>query len=214
MFNILTEDFLSSISFKSSLDVNLANFSMSKFTKDDFIKVICDLKYMQRNFECLLLSNLKKNGIAYRFKSVDSVELKVHKYIENTRKAILCFNDLIGIRVICNNYPDLKSIPNYFQVVDLSNGKKCDDGYRAVHLYYKLSNRHYPIEVQIWKASDEKFINWSHKYCYKVSDSCIIKKMRKLYDDGIIVNEDDFKRELEILIACKWFRNKIGDGFK
>lgn len=205
MFDILTKEFLKSISLESSLGVNLANFSMSKFDEKDLNKVVEDLRKIQLEYEWELIRVLKPNNIAYRIKSVDSLKLKVNKYKENTRKAILCFNDLLGIRVVREEYLDLNTIPDYFQVIDLTQGKKeNDDGYRAVHLYYKCSNRHYPIEIQIWKASDENFINWSHKYCYKSEDSNIIRHLRSLYDDGKIVTESDFKREWDIVSACSW----------
>lgn len=208
MFDILTEEFLASISLESSLKVNLANYSMNKFDEKDLTKVITDLKTMQASYECELIKVLKSNHIAYRIKSVDSLKLKVKKYKENTRKDILCFNDLLGIRVMCNNYPDLSIIPDYFQVIDLTQGKKeNDDGYRAIHLYYKLNNRCYPIEVQIWKHSDENFINWSHKYCYKITSPIVMKQLRNLYDMNKIITEDDFKRELDIAYACNWFNN-------
>lgn len=205
MFDILTKEFLESISMESSLGVNLANYSMSKFKEEDLDKVVRDLRKIQLEYEWDLIRVLKPHHIAYRIKSVDSLKFKVTKYKENTRKAILCFNDLLGLRIIREEYPDLNTIPDYFQIIDLTQGKKeNDDGYRAVHLYYKCSNRHYPIEIQIWKSSDENFINWSHKYCYKSEDSVIIRHLRDLYDEGKIVTENDFKREFDIISACSW----------
>lgn len=211
MFDVLTEDFFKSISLESSLGVNLANYSMGKFSEEDLNKVVGDLRKIQIDFELELIKVLKPNNIAYRIKSVDSLKLKVNKYKENTRKAILCFNDLLGIRIVREEYPDLSIIPNYFQVIDLRQGKKeNDDGYRAVHLYYKCSNRHYPIEIQIWKALDENFINWSHKYCYKNQNSNILSQLRNLYDKGKIMTEDDFKRKLDIILACNWCDRILG----
>ena len=42
-------------------------------------------------------------------------------------------------------YPE--TYPDYFRVVDLRKGKKIDDGYRAIHLYYQRNNLAYPIEI-------------------------------------------------------------------
>lgn len=205
VFNILSKDFLTSISLESSLGINLANYSMSKFNDDNLQLLLSDIEKMQ-DFECGIIQRLGNSGVGYRIKSIDSILLKINKYKVNVRKAILCFNDLIGFRVVYDTLPSVTSIPDYFQVIDLSNGKVNDDGYKALHLYFKLSNRHYPIEIQIWEKADENFINWSHKYCYKVTDSNIIKKLREKYDNKEIQSEDDFKREFDILVACSLFR--------
>lgn len=59
--------------------------------------------------------------------------------------ALMTFWDFdYGLR----NNPD--AFPDYFRVVDLRRGKKIDDGYRAIHLYYQQDNLAYPIEVQLW----------------------------------------------------------------
>lgn len=38
---------------------------------------------------------------------------------------------------------------------------------------------------------------WLHKYVYKYKDNTIGIKLKDLYNNGIIKNEDDFKEELE-----------------
>ena len=209
MWSILSEEFLRSISYESSLGVNLSNFSMSRFTDDDLDKVLHDLFEVQESFEYILIKALKHRGIGYRIKSPDSVSFKIRKYKENVKKARLCFNDLIGIRVVLDDYHNISEIPSYFRVVDLTNGKSEDDGYRAIHLYYQLSNRHYPIEIQIWKKSDVDFINWCHKYCYKCKDNTVIRKLRTLFDNGKIDNEDDFVVELKVIEACNYMHSLV-----
>ena len=73
--------------------------------------------------------------------------------------------DVLGFRLRFNDYPE--EYPDYFRVVDLRNGKKIDDGYRAIHLYYQRDNLAYPIEVQLWCGKDYAFNIWSHQYVYK-----------------------------------------------
>ena len=63
-----------------------------------------------------------------------------------------CFNDVLGFRLRFEDYP--KEYPDYFRVVDLRRGKKIDDGYRAIHLYYQRDNLAYPIEIQLWCGND------------------------------------------------------------
>lgn len=202
MFDVLTYEFLSKISVESSLSVNLANFSMSKFTDEDLDKIFKDLILIKKK-ENFILDYLRKSWIGFRIKSFDSVQL-------NSRKAILCFNDLIGFRVICDSLPNLNEIPDYFKVVDLSNGKVDDDGYRGLHLYFKLSNRHYPIEVQIWSKYDAQFINWMHKYSYKHLSSEVGRRLRQLYEKGSITTESEFKQELDVILACQYFNQRFG----
>lgn len=54
-----------------------------------------------------------------------------------------------------------------------------DDGYRAQHLYYKLDNFHYAIEVQIWAGRDIPFNTWMHAYTYKYLTSDVSLALRK-----------------------------------
>lgn len=108
------------------MGVNLANYSMSKFTSDDLDLVLKDLRLIQKNFEYDLISVLKPGNINYRIKSAESVKLKILKYKETPRKAILCFNDMLGLRIVCDDYPGRDVIPAYFQVVDLTVGKEED----------------------------------------------------------------------------------------
>ena len=85
------------------------------------------------------------------------------------------------------------------RIVDLRNGKKNDDGYRAIHLYYQKSNYHYPIEVQIWNKKDYEFHNWMHKYSYKYLNNSEGVRLRKLFDRGLINTEQDFINMLNLL---------------
>ena len=128
----------------------------------------------------------------YRVKSPDSIKLKVSRHPELRFQSV--FNDILGIRVYSDRY--LTEIPKYYRVVDLINGKKIDDGYRAQHLYYKYDNLHYIIEVQVWAGSDIMFNTWSHALTYKVlDDASIMRELRELYDCGKILSGDIFERE-------------------
>ena len=54
-----------------------------------------------------------------------------------------------------------------FKIADMRSGKKNDDGYRGIHLYYQKTNRHYPIEIQINSKCDRELNDWLHIYLYK-----------------------------------------------
>lgn len=132
------------------------------------------------------------NRLCYRVKSPASINTKVERHAGLRFQSI--FNDLLGIRIRCDEYPD--TYPDYYRVADLRNGKSCDDGYRAVHLYYRMSNYHYTIEVQLWSDNDYDFNSWMHATSYKYTDPSVTKYLRELYDAGFIQNEEGFRREL------------------
>ena len=91
------------------------------------------------------------------------------------------------------------SFPEYLRVVDLRKGKKVDDGYRAIHLYYQRDNLAYPIEIQLWCGDDFRFNVWSHRYIYKY-DTAEIGRMRyQSYKAGMIQNEEEFVEQLKKL---------------
>ncbi len=105
-----------------------------------------------------------------------------------------CFNDVLGFRLYFEKYPE--TYPDYFRVVDLRKGKKIDDGYCAIHLYYQRDNLAYPIEIQLWCAEDYQFNVWSHKLIYKYHTSEIGKHLYEKYRLGEINTEEDFKFEM------------------
>jgi putative GTP pyrophosphokinase len=133
----------------------------------------------------------------YRVKTPDSVKRKVERHPDLKFQSV--FNDIIGLRVRVPNYNIC--IPEYFRKVDLTEGKANDDGYRALHLYYKLDNNHYQIEIQLWSDYDYNFNLWSHTYGYKAWDSQILRELRELYDNGEINNYQDYLREAGKLLC-------------
>lgn len=102
-------------------------------------------------------------------------------------KVSQCFNDILGIRIFLDEYPN--EFPEYFRVVDITEGKKIDDGYRAIHLYYQKDSYHYPIEVQLWCGNDIKFNMWSHISAYKYVPQEVNLELRELYDVGLIIKD-------------------------
>lgn len=108
------------------------------------------------------------------------------------------FNDILGLRLKVKNYYYYIKYPSYYRVVDMTNGKANDDGYRAVHLYYKLDNLHYLIEIQLWSDDDYNFNYWSHANAYKLVKPDILLELRRKYDAGIICTELDFRKELSL----------------
>ncbi len=110
---------------------------------------------------------LYKLPIDLRIKSIGSASIKIDRYPNSTFSRV--FNDILGFRAICSNYEEVLSLKaeNKIRVVDMSNGKNQDDGYRGVHVYYQKDNYHYPIEIQFNTYYDRQFNNWMHDKFYK-----------------------------------------------
>ena len=137
---------------------------------------------------------IQENLIGSRFKSDDSIMRKYEKTIKTGGGFKQCFNDVLGFGLRFDQYPN--EYPDYFRVVDLRNGKKVDDGYHAIHLYYQRDNLAYPIEIQLWCGEDYLFNIWSHRYIYKYKEAEIGKLLYKEYAVKTICSEQDFIERL------------------
>lgn len=134
-----------------------------------------------------------------RIKSLQSCEIKYRRYYPN-KEVEKTFNDILGLRIVVDSYEvfDQIVLPDFVKVADMRNGKTVDDGYRGIHLYYQKDHFHYPIEMQFVTAQDRQFNEWLHIYIYKyIPDPTIGMRLRRLYENGIIVNEAQFREELK-----------------
>lgn len=128
--------------------------------------------------------------------------LKYDRYPNATFTRV--FNDLLGFRVICSSYEEVLelSIESKLRIVDISNGKNIDDGYRGVHVYYQKDNHHYPIEIQFDTYYDRQFNDWLHDKFYKRNiDPLIGNKLRKEYEDGKIKSAKDLEEVLQNVLS-------------
>ena len=81
-------------------------------------------------------------------------------------------------------------------------GKAHEDGYRGVHVYFQLSNYHYPIEIQYNTYFDRQFNNWLHKYLYKREYPDIVGRiLRSEYENGKILSEQQFEEVLSYVLS-------------
>ena len=176
------------LSYKSTLDRSLKQISLRETPLEDILNDIA--RYRSSYIDVLIQENL----IGSRFKSDDSILRKYEKTLRTGGGFKQCFNDVLGFRLKFDEYPE--TFPDYFRVVDLRNGKKIDDGYRAIHLYYQRDNRAYPIEIQLWCGDDYYFNIWSHQYVYKYKTPEIGKQLYLEYRAGSIRDVNEFKRRL------------------
>ena len=176
-----TKEFLDELSFKASFTKSTGNMSVT----DDVIDIVT--KDAQAYFSKIAKLGVSVKNGNFRVKTPDSIKRKVERKAHMKFQSI--FNDLLGIRLVVPYFP--KEYPDYFRVVDMSNGKADDDGYRAVHLYYKKDNSHYVIEIQLWLESDLVLNKTIHSCGYKVKSSQTLLDARKAFDSGIIKTKDD-----------------------
>lgn len=193
MDQFISRETLDMLSYRSTLGQSLKQISLRATPLEAILDDIA--KYRSSYIDVLVQENL----IGSRFKSEDSIIRKYEKTLRTCGGFKQCFNDVLGFRLRFNDYPE--EYPDYFRVVDLRNGKKIDDGYRAIHLYYQRDNLAYPIEVQLWCGKDYAFNIWSHQYVYKYKTPEIGKILYQEYSAGIIQTEREFLVRLQELEA-------------
>lgn len=193
MNQFISRETLDMLSYCSTLGQSLKQISLRATPLEAILDDIA--KYRSSYIDVLVQENL----IGSRFKSEDSIIRKYEKTLRTGGGFKQCFNDVLGFRLRFDDYPE--EYPDYFRVVDLRNGKKIDDGYRAIHLYYQRDNLAYPIEVQLWCGKDYAFNIWSHQYVYKYKIPEIGKMLYQEYSAGIIQTEQEFLVRLQELEA-------------
>lgn len=190
-----SREILDTLSYKTSLGTSIKQLSLRKVDIDTILQDIMDYSHFIRSKDEFLFLKNK------RLKSIQSAFIKYKKHIEGQGcKVSQCFNDILGIRICLEDYPD--AFPDYLRVVDIRKGKNVDDGYRAIHLYYQKDGYHYPIEIQLWCGKDIDFNIWSHTSTYKYLDPEVGLELRKLYDEKKINTQKEFEEELKAIM--KW----------
>ena len=187
---------LDSLSYKTNLTVSMKR-TLRHFNKQD---VLQDIRNAREWYNTQAI--IYKLPIDLRIKSIGSAELKFNRYPDSTFSRV--FNDILGFRSICSNYEEVISLETEekIRIVDMSKGKKNDDGYRGVHVYYQKDNFHYPIEIQFNTYYDRQFNDWMHNLFYKRGyDDAIGRYLRKSYEDGKIKNVEEFKEVLANVLS-------------
>lgn len=127
-------------------------------------------------------------------RSLQSARLKYNRCYPG-HQAGKVFNDMLGFRTLCDDYEEVLALnsSDHIRIADMLKGKAHDDGDRGVHVYFQLSNFHYPIEIQYNTYYDRQLNNWLHKYVYKKNyPNSVGCSLRTAYEDGTIKSEKDF----------------------
>lgn len=139
---------------------------------------------------------LRGTGAEYRIKSLESIRDKYERS-RNIQGSQACrvFNDILGLRFLCDSYKGfLCAGKEPFRVVDMSEGKANDDGYKGVHIYYQLNSIHYPIEIQLHTIKDSQINAFLHDNVYKKGLSSNIGRRIRENEEGSLENGDGLKR--------------------
>ena len=192
------EDILRQLSVKTNLGYSM-NRGPGKLEDDMMKREVHRAVMMYNTMDPIIKKEVESYPYMtdYRIKSLQSALLKIERRSKSSMKNV--FNDILSFRVVA---PYSKSkvldVP-YLREVDMTNGKKIDDGYRGKHYYFQIDNYHYPIEIQWWSEHDKLFNNWLHKSKYKVNDDFqTLSKLRTAYDNHE-VHADDLEEAYYVL---------------
>lgn len=161
---------------RTDAEINLKKLMVSDIDADGSVyKTI--LGYVQFLNErsaaiTLQLSSVCSYKVRARVKAQNSIEYKIFNYMTERHEfgkvpINKCFNDLLGVRIVLGSpltYDEIRAFiettyPGKYKCI---NSTKPNFGYKAVHIYFKESNRSFQWELQIWNACDEQANIISH----------------------------------------------------
>lgn len=164
------------------------------------------LEYIQELVE--IMDEYEGVDFTFRYKDPASMIDKLkNETISKPLNKVL--NDVLGLRFIINCDTDrLRHIAleleeaypiknGICRVVDQTEGKKNDDGYKGIHIYSKFNNSTFPIEIQIWTRVHALLNEYLHDNIYKTghANSELDEHALELRDwlEAVPVLPDDFK---------------------
>lgn len=167
-------------------------FDENNKINEDFVHEIHTYVYTLRDPQLIIMKNIQsetlekhsnKFKLEYRIKTLERIESKLLEYYINPETTygrsslIKCINDLMGFRFIIKTNKHLDDfealIKKFFRsVVDkydvnvrilLRNISLDEISYKAIHVYIKEDNYHFPWEIQFWRKKDEINNRISHR---------------------------------------------------
>lgn len=141
--------------------------------------------YLEKNLEINTIEEFierNQNGwidISYRLKTEHSMIKKWNKNLGKAKQLREVCNDVIGIRFIVDSTADdirtailnaKEKVDYTIDIIDMYDKTKAvDDGYRAIHLYFRDQPSCFPIEIQFWTFRDAILHFYTHEAIYKKS---------------------------------------------
>ena len=203
-------DMMKALGFETGLNLSLKN-SLSKieehFDTWQLHSDFANARTFYREQTALLLDNC---DIKFRIKAPASIDNKLLRAKLAQQKGVFrpfekVMNDLIGLRIVVSDYSSVRDSfalkGDQYKIVDMSDGKALDDGYRGIHIYWQQDHRHYPVELQVMTERDRVFNNWLHEHTYKIRGrEDVGSRLRQLYDKNVIKSKKDFEESLDVLL--------------
>lgn len=139
--------------------------------------------YLEKNFEINNIEEFIKINqnsgidISYRLKTEHSLIKKWNKNLGKAKQLREVCNDVIGVRFIIDGTADeiragilnaKEKVDYTIDIIDMYDRTKAvDDGYRAIHLYFRNQPGCFPLEIQFWTFRDAILHFYTHEVIYK-----------------------------------------------
>lgn len=157
-----------------SLRKTIENFDVKEIFHKmlDFYEIIneSDINNIIEDFDS------SEMNVSYRLKSLESLKIKWDKNKGKSKQLREVCNDSLAFRIIVDIEKErvldiIKKVYKYkkgFEIVDFyQDHKSKDDGYRGIHLYFRLNPKSFPIEIQFWNRKDAILNYYTHEIIYK-----------------------------------------------
>lgn len=194
-FNLRYNEYLKDL----GKDKNMVNFKKTYLytvaESNVFYESILDyILYINDYFGMDLDKSLENLGLPYkiehRIKRPNSIQDKIHNYTHTERHCggkqpiNKCLNDLLGIRVIFDEEVSFNVLQSFIEQNNYTSLKATDstkNDYKALHIYFKQDNWHFPWELQVWCSKDAENNRKSHSM-YKQEAT----KWEQEHNEGVI----------------------------
>ena len=204
------------------------NTKSSYDSEDD--EVLRHVAGLQEEFTFLTLEYIQKlveimdeyEGIDFTFRYKDPVSMMAKMKNQTMSKPLnKVLNDALGLRFIINCDTDrlrhiaLKLEDAYpiesgiCRVVDQTEGKRNDDGYKGIHIYSKFDNNTFPIEIQLWTRVHALLNEYLHDNIYKTGhangelDEHALELRNWLEDVPVLPDDFEVKSYVDFLYERK-----------
>ena len=177
------------------LESNLSgkDIGLPAYYEEQDIPIILEV-YKRRVIPAFKINSIKCNQ---RWKSVESLQDKLYRHLNNGLKTFYTCNDWFGACLIVQDYNDIES-DKLSEAFPIQFTHQLNNGYNAIHAYLYKSYR-VPIEIQFHTMFDHVFNVWNRRYNYKKID-LYGQELRMLYEAGELSSEDEYLKALTKLM--------------
>jgi ppGpp synthetase/RelA/SpoT-type nucleotidyltranferase len=177
-FEICIKNIQNEYNFDLSFSKNVEKYDLNTVYQENIVKYFEYVTLSESINSCLddLSKFINEDfQFSYRYKTYESIKNKWNKYKKCKRPLKKVLNDLIGFRIILRISRDSLNevINDYYsnnniKIVNFYKKQEdVDNGYRGLHLYYRLNGKNFTNELQIWTIEDSILNFYTHELIYK-----------------------------------------------